>query len=786
MRTASVAAVTLVAAFGATIHAQEPNFGRALASDNSTLAIGQPANWYGPGTVYIYSTGPSGQLVERQRITASDPDRMDSFGQSIAIAGNRLAVGAPMKDQGKGAVYLFERPDGLGDWRQVARIPSSSPDGGQFGSSLVLVDEELFVGAPGSRTVSHFRRNGGQWISVGGVAGGSGDAGFAAAMALHDDYLLVGAPAADGGRGAISLLKRDPSGGLSSAGHLTVPDLAAPGGARAGTTIAVSGNQVLAGAPGAASVIVYSMRQGATWILDTVLTAPPDLQRRASAGAAVALVDGELWVGAPGTNGGNGTVIRYPSTPGGWGAPVRLNADSASGNHWPFAFGYSITSFEGHGIISMPSRDFGEGRVMVAARTGADWSETQLLTGEIHAIGGGTTSPADCSNGVIGPFPCEGIQLVGHLPNSALGGERGTWLNAIWGWTDLQSGREITLAARRDGISFVDITDPARPRTIGDLPRTVGSPPSTWRDVKVLNDHAYVVADGAGAHGMQIFDLARLRPFYGSDSITVFAPDTTYREVHSSHNVVADTESGYLYIVGANSGGESCGGGLHIVDARNPKSVSFSGCYNDREGSNPRGYTHDAQCLVYRGPDVRYQGRQICVGSNEQEINIADVTDKASPKLIGRSSYPHVAYAHQGWFDAEQRYFYMNDELDELNGLVEGTRTIIWDLQELDDPIVAGIYTAKVNSSDHNLFIVGNRAYLANYGSGLRVLDISDRTSPREIGFIDTAPLDEDAPGFSAAQSGAWSNYPFFPSGVVVFTSVREGLFMVKVREPVP
>jgi hypothetical protein len=28
--------------------------------------------------------------------------------------------------------------------------------------------------------------------------------------------------------------------------------------------------------------------------------------------------------------------------------------------------------------------------------------------------------------------------------------------------------------------------------------------------------------------------------------------------------------------------------------------------------------------------------------------------------------------------------------------------------------------------------------------------------------------------------------YPFFRSGVVIFTSVREGLFLVKVREYVP
>jgi choice-of-anchor B domain-containing protein len=128
----------------------------------------------------------------------------------------------------------------------------------------------------------------------------------------------------------------------------------------------------------------------------------------------------------------------------------------------------------------------------------------------------------------------------------------------------------------------------------------------------------------------------------------------------------------------------------------------------------------------------------------------------------------------------------MNDELDEFNEAVTGTRTIVWDLAKLDDPIVAREYLGPVRSSDHNLFVVGDRVYEANYGSGLRVLDISDRTNPKEIAFFDSAPYNDDGPGHSSGESGAWSNYPFFESGIVVFTSVREGLFIVRVADPIP
>jgi choice-of-anchor B domain-containing protein len=420
---------------------------------------------------------------------------------------------------------------------------------------------------------------------------------------------------------------------------------------------------------------------------------------------------------------------------------------------------------------------------MTLASGGEGWTAGQTLEGRIYRLGAGLEPGDRCEEGSIEEFTCSNMELVAHMPIEDLGGERGVWVNDVWGWTDSETGRDYALVARRDGASFVDVTDPAAPRLMGNLPRTLGSRPSVWRDIKVIGDHAFIVADGAGAHGMQVFDLTRLRAV-GAAPVD-FEPDTTYHEILSAHNVVADAESKFLYIVGANSGGQTCGGGLHMVDASDPLQPRFAGCYHDPTSPGARGYTHDAQCLVYRGPDERYQGRQICIGSNESEINIVDVTDKSNPVTLGRMSYPNVAYSHQGWFDEEQRYFYMNDEIDELSGLVEGTRTIIWDLTELDDPIVANEYIGPVMASDHNLYVVGDRMYQSNYGSGLRVLDISDRTNPHEIAFFDSAPYNEDGPGHSATQSGAWSNYPFFPSGVIIFTSVREGLFIVRVS-PVP
>ena len=142
--------------------------------------------------------------------------------------------------------------------------------------------------------------------------------------------------------------------------------------------------------------------------------------------------------------------------------------------------------------------------------------------------------------------------------------------------------------------------------------------------------------------------------------------------------------------------------------------------------------------MIYHGPDSEYQGHEICLGSNETALSIADVTDKENPVALSMASYPAVAYAHQGWLTDDHRFFYMNDEGDEPQNLVEGTRTLIWDVTDLDEPQLAGEHIAETTDTDHNLYIKGDLMYQSNYGAGFRVLDISDRDSPVEVAYFDT------------------------------------------------
>ncbi|HLT45886.1 MAG TPA: choice-of-anchor B family protein [Rubricoccaceae bacterium] len=376
-----------------------------------------------------------------------------------------------------------------------------------------------------------------------------------------------------------------------------------------------------------------------------------------------------------------------------------------------------------------------------------------------------SAQPLPCTDGHAGAYACDGMDLISHVSLEDFGSGSG---NDIWGWTDPETGREYALVGLNDGTGFVDVTDPAHPINLGKLP--TATEPSIWRDIKVYRDHAFVVSE-APAHGMQVFDLTRLRGL-DHDPARTFEADVTYTgpdetPLGSAHNIAINEESGFAYPIGA----QECAGGLYMIDIREPLNPQFAGCFDED------GYSHDAQCVIYRGPDPDYQGREICVGSNEDTITIVDVTDKANPVQIAQGTYPTPGYTHQGWFTEDHRYFLADDELDEIQGFSERTRTMAFDLEDLDSPELLTIFEAPVGSADHNLYVLGDRVYQANYASGLRVLDISgiEAGQIRQVAFFDIYPETDDA-----QFNGAWSVYPYFASGSIVVSGIEGGLFVVR------
>lgn len=372
--------------------------------------------------------------------------------------------------------------------------------------------------------------------------------------------------------------------------------------------------------------------------------------------------------------------------------------------------------------------------------------------------------PALCVAGDAGGIPCENVDLVAFVPLSELGASN---TNDVWGWTDPASGQEYALLGVSNGVVFLDITNPYCPVNVGKLPTATQNSP--WRDLETYDHYVYVGSEAAG-HGIQVFDLEHLAEYAGEP--IQFAEDAWYQGVGSSHTVTVDPVGGYL---SANGSGD-CSGGLNLLDLADPLSPEFRGCYRTS------GYVHDAHCTTYHGPDVDHDGAQICITMNGpfQDISAVDVSDLSTPAELGDVTYPDVAYPHQGWFTEDQRYFLLNDELDEARYGI-GTSTRVFDLLDLDDPVYVGTFVNDTASVDHNLFIRGNYAYESNYNSGLRILDLTGVATADlvEVGFFDVDPQ-SNAPDFV----GTWSNYPFFASGIVAVTDIEDGLYLVRPHLP--
>ncbi len=403
-------------------------------------------------------------------------------------------------------------------------------------------------------------------------------------------------------------------------------------------------------------------------------------------------------------------------------------------------------------------------------------------------------------SGGSGPFESSGVNLLAHMELDVIGGGGSVLGSDCWGWTDTASDRKFALMCLTNALSFIEVTDPSNPIYLGKLDTAEAGQNQAWRDVKVYDDHAFIVADGGGNdQGIQVFDLSQLLTVDPATAPVSFTATSNYTGFTSCHNIVVNEESGLGYAVGArdSNGSRLYGGGLVILDFTDPNNVTEIGSF----GAD--GYTHDAQAVTYIGPDSAYVGQELVFACNEDTLTIVEISDAGNgtvnTSLISRRPYADSSYSHQGWLSADHRFFYMNDELDEYNhargpdrvfgteddGDPIPTKTHIWNVEDLDNPTYEGFYNGVEKTIDHNLYVKGNFMYQANYSSGMRVLrlDSADPTSISEVGFFDTYMANNNV-----SFAGAWSVYPYFEFAdqeVILISDRQGGLFVVeKLPEP--
>ncbi|MFC7356571.1 choice-of-anchor B family protein [Jejudonia soesokkakensis] len=410
--------------------------------------------------------------------------------------------------------------------------------------------------------------------------------------------------------------------------------------------------------------------------------------------------------------------------------------------------------------------------------------------------------------GTAAGYDCRGIDLLSFVSYNSMGAAvvSGFQGNDSWGWTDVRDGKEYALVGLTNGLYFLDISDPINPRALGRLPKPSGISNSLWSDVKIYENWAFIVSESSN-FGMQVFDLNHLQSLT-TNSNRVFNLTTeananryarmttipgTSSSIGDSHNIIINEDSGIAYILGANIG---AGGPILIgIDtSTSPPTLSFKGNYSTG------GYTHDAQVVIYDGPDPDYQGREIFIGSNEDEIIVIDFTDEINNNgagtidVISTLSYPNFDYTHQGWFTKDKKYFILGDEHDEAFSGVGNTKTIVFNLEDLDNPVVQFNYQGRTPAIDHNGYVKDNRFYMANYTAGItikRIHSIDDPITPGstiqengsgingnmvEESYFDTYTTDNG----NTFNGGAWNLYPYFESGSLLVTNLDGGVFILK------
>ncbi|KAL8364938.1 hypothetical protein RB595_003973 [Gaeumannomyces hyphopodioides] len=407
---------------------------------------------------------------------------------------------------------------------------------------------------------------------------------------------------------------------------------------------------------------------------------------------------------------------------------------------------------------------------------------TPCVNGWIEAI------PGDRNN----TFKCSQMDLYHFLSHGATGSSgRGS---GAWGWI-ADNGREFIAIGQEDGAMFAEILPEGKLKVVARLPQV--SAVSNWREMKSYKNYM-VIGSEAAAHGIQIFDMNRLLTvdveanggpvvFHKLDDLAGYTNEMP--TAGRSHNVVVNEEKNYMVAVGSQPRNDTCRSGLIFFDITDVSKPVRLGCAADD------GYVHDAHCLVYRGPDKRYDGKDICYGYNEDSLTIYDVTNKANvTNIISRTSYEGVNYTHQGWVTDvnNQEFLLLNDERDERFKAGPAADQLpvvyIWDIRDLEHPKQTGIYKYDTPAIDHNLYIKDGIMFQSMYGSGYQFLDVSSigPADPTGAGicraaFIDIYPEDDNLPGGGIVEFvGSWSSWGWFPSGFHVVNTIERGVFLVK------
>ena len=353
-----------------------------------------------------------GPIVQQGTLVAADGAGGDGLGQSVAISGSTIAVGAPSASAGTqmdaGAVYVFTEPSG--GWASSSgsvKLTASAPQaGGGLGTAVAISGDTVVAGAPngvvGAGTpglVYLFNKPASGWASTNesGVltepGGGSTGDDFGQSVSAAGGTVVVGAPLSNSYSGQ-AFVYTEPAGGWASEPPAATLTTTAPGLNGMGFSVATDGSTIVAGAPLSNSFIgqldVFSKPPGG-WA-----NATQSALLNSSAGAtgsglgqSVAVFGGTVVGGAPGStvgaNSGQGAVYVYDRPASGTWADANESAMlTASNGAASDALGDAVAISGPEIFASAPAAmigaNAGQGAVYVFSGAGATWAQSSIVT----------------------------------------------------------------------------------------------------------------------------------------------------------------------------------------------------------------------------------------------------------------------------------------------------------------------------------------------------------------------------------------------------------------------
>ncbi len=321
----------------------------------------------------------------------------------------------------------------------------------------------------------------------------------------------------------------------------------------------------------------------------------------------------------------------------------------------------------------------------------------------------------------------------------------GQSLANICGYVD-KTGKEYALVATSKGTSIVDISNPDSPKEV----KMVTGPSSTWREIKVKGDYAYVATEGGG--GLQIINLSSLPTASGIVNKSWTGGSAgSLTSIHALH-----IDGNYVYLYGS----KLFNGGALVADIKDPYNPVYVGNYQNAQGGK-NAYIHDG----YVRNDTLY-ACHIYMGFTD----IVDFRDKKNPKMLGSVVTPGK-FSHNSWLNENSKVMFTTDEVDNsfLTAYDISNPANITEIDRIQS-------NPGSKSVVHNTHIIkvgdGQFAVTSWYKDGFTIVDVTRPANMIQVGNYDTYS------GSGGGMSGAWGVFPFFPSGNIVVSNIDEGLFV--------